>query len=193
MNRIFAVFMVGAFCIAACGCLQESGARDRMLDEKEGRIPGYSQALLAVKTFMNNASYQPPALAATKEGEYLRLRSENRSFLVTLSSNRVIEAEFEGEDAMRELCGTLAYARAREGNRIFLQDQGFDYPFTRFISSGGYYERGTPGLLFRVNATTGNVATAEFLGPEAMEVVGQMTTYHQITSETAQITMQDSS
>jgi len=56
MNLIFAVFFVGAFCIAACGCLPESGARDRMLDEKEGRIPGYSQALLAVKTFMNNAS-----------------------------------------------------------------------------------------------------------------------------------------
>lgn len=135
----------------------------------------------------------PPALAATKEGEYLRLRSENRSFLVTLSSNRVIEAEFEGEDAMREIRGTLAYARAREGNRIFLQDQGFDYPFTRFISSGGYYELGAPGLLFRVNATTGNVATAEFLGPEAMEVVGQVTTYPQITGETAPITMQESS
>jgi len=193
MIRIFVIFFVGAFCIAACGCLQESWAGDRVLNEKEERIPGYSQALLAVKTFMNNASYLPPELAATKEGEYLRLMTENRSFLVDLSNNRVIEAEFEGEDAMKEIRGTLAYARAREGIRVFLQDQGFDYPFTRFISRGGYYELGGPGILFRVNATTGNVATAEFLGPEAMEVLGQMTTYHQITGEMEQITVQESS
>lgn len=149
--------------------------------------------MLAVKTFMNNASYLPRASAATTEGGCGRLQSENRCFLAEHSHDRIIEAGFEGEDAMKKIRGTLVYSRTREGIWSFLQDPGFDYLFTRFFYSDGYYELGAPGLQFRVNVTAGNVASAEFLGPEAMEVMEHIATYHRITGEMEQITMQESS
>lgn len=177
------VLLIGMICIACCGCLQKEGQEGQLQYSKDSQVPGYTRAVYAIKTFMNNASYDMRPINVTSDGAILTLEGENQKFVVDTTRGEIIMASLEGQEAMDAFRGSLHYAKARQGIRIFLQDPGFDYPFAAFRFENSTYQLSAPGVLFRVNATTGSISKAELQGSDAIAMIKGSADYQKAVQE----------
>lgn len=171
MRRILILTGILAILILQCGCLQNQGP------EEPPAITGSEKAILAIQAFMNDPGYSPTMNNLSVQNGMLMVNSENTSFTVDISSEKVVRAAFIGPKAMEVVKGTPHYARALEGIRGFLQAPGFDYPFTEFTYEKDRYGLSALNISFRVNATSGNVTSARLQGPDVMSALQNSTSY----------------
>lgn len=172
MRRTIILTAILAVLILGCGCLQNPGQH-----QETPPINSSERALQAVRFFMNDTGYNPPMENLSVRDGLLVFGSENISYAVDPSQEKVVRAAFLGRDAVQVVEGTPHYEKALGGIRTFLEAPGFDYRFTEFTFESDRYGLSSANISFRVNATSGIVTSARLQGPEVESALRNSTSY----------------
>jgi hypothetical protein len=107
-------------------------------------------------------------------------RTTRQFFSISPDDGKVVRAEFSGLSSIRLAEQTGLHQRALGGIRLFLHNEEYAPNISRIVYENERYRIEGPGILFRVNATSGEVVTVELIGEEAVSSINQSDEYNRV-------------
>jgi hypothetical protein len=165
--------MITGLLLVSAGCIMPLAGRSITAEEQE-------QIRNATREFLDDQNYTPDENLMTVDGHLFRLDSEGSMFFIELSNHTVVRAEFTTPSAVARVEASPLHAKAVEGIRAFLQNEEYYPHATRITFFEDRYQIEGPGILFRVNTTSGVVTVAELKGEEAVGAIEQSEQYRKV-------------
>lgn len=138
-----------------------------------------------IRDFLGNESYRIDPGTARSEKNLFVVQDNQTAFVLDPGTGQVIRAEFSGPSSIQLAEQTAIHQNALAGIRTFLQNDTYTPVITRILYENDRYRIEGPGILFRVNTTSGEVVTAELIGEEAVSAINQSGDYQKVREAVA--------
>ncbi len=169
MARTGAVFLLLLLLLTA-GCTTAPGGKVLSVEDHEKVQAG-------IADFLGDKNYRmDPGNIQIRENLYL-VQDNQTAFFLDPVTGQVVRAEFSGPSSLQLAEQTMLHQRALSGIRTFLQNDEYTPEITRIVYENDRYRIEGPGIRFRVNATSGEVVSAELIGEEAVSAINQSGEY----------------
>lgn len=172
MARTLSVFLLALILLTA-GCITAPGVTPLGSEEREKIQTG-------IREFLGDQNYSVDPGAVRIDKNLFVVQDNQTVFILNPDNGQVLRAEFSGPLSIRLAEQTGLHQRAIAGIRAFLQNEEYSPTISRIVYENDRYRIEGPGILFRVNATSGEVVTAELVGEEAVSAINQSDDYHRV-------------
>lgn len=133
-----------------------------------------------ISNFLGNDSYRIDPGTVRAEKNLFVVQDNQTVFVLDPGTGTVVRAEFSGWSSVMLAEQTPLHQKALSGIRAFLQNDAYTPEITRIVYENDRYRIEGPGILFRVNTTSGEVVTAQLVGEEAVSAINQSQNYQQV-------------